>query len=53
MEQCRVCPEDAVVVMILVGGARVPYCREHMMVNWDEEEQEYARFVAALREFHG
>jgi hypothetical protein len=51
MEQCRVCTEDAVVVMILDDGARVPYCREHILVNWNEEEREYDRFVRAIREF--
>ena len=51
MEQCRICAEDAVVVMILDDGARVPYCREHILVNWDEEEREYDRFVRAIREF--
>lgn len=53
MEQCRVCAEDAVVVMILDDGARVPYCREHIRMNWSEEEREYDRLVKALREFHG
>jgi hypothetical protein len=49
MEQCRLCLDDAAVVMILDDGTRVPYRREHMPAREDEEVEAYDRLILAIR----
>ena len=48
IEKCRVCERDAVVVMILDDGARIPYCRKHTPLDFEEREIN-EDFLAALR----